>query len=310
MAKISGLTDAMSDVLSLVRMQGDVVCLGLYAAPWSLGFDLPFAHFHMVQRGSARLRLDDGTVLRLEPGDLVLLPLGHGHTLSSDVSLPPVPITTAIARPGAMVAGIHRIDGPGETTEVICGRFSFAGVLAPRLLKVLPRLIHIEARQSRPLDWLRRISEALISETQEPKPGSAIMVERLLDLMFIQVIRHWAAAHPRNLGWMSGLRDAQIGRALSAIHADPAQDWTVAELAGKASLSRSAFAARFVEVVGQTPLRYLTTWRLDLASDQLRSGTLAISQIAQAVGYGSEAALTRAFKAQFGTTPAAYRRGG
>ena len=309
MAKISGLADAMSDVLSLVRMQGDVVCSGVYAAPWSLGFDLPFAHFHMVQRGSARMRLDDGTELRLEPGDLALLPLGHGHALSSDTSLIPLPITEAIARPGAMDGGIHRIKGTGETTEVICGRFAFAGVLAPRLLKVLPRLIHVEARQGRPLEWLRMISETLITETQDPKPGSAIMIERLLDLMFIQVIRHWAGAHPRNLGWMSGLRDPQIGRALSAIHSDPAHPWTVAELATKASLSRSAFAARFVEVVGQTPQRYLATWRLDLASDQLRSGTLAISQIAQAVGYGSEAALTRAFKAQFGTTPAAFRRG-
>lgn len=308
MPKISGLVDAMSDVLSLIRMRGDVMCSGIYSAPWSLEFDLPIVHFHMVQRGTARLGLNDGTTMRLEPGDLVLLPLGYGHTLCSDLALTPVPINEAIAQPGAYLHGNHRIAGGGETTEVICGRFTFGGVLAPRLLNVLPRLIFVAGRQGRPLDWLRMISEALIDETQNPRPGSAIMIERLLDLLFIQVVRHWGADSPRNLGWMSGMRDPQVGRALSALHEDPAHAWTVAELAARANLSRSAFAARFVEVVGQTPLRYLAAWRLDLAADQLRSGTLTISAIAQGVGYGSEAALTRAFKAQFGTTPAAFRR--
>src|SRR5262249_43528955 len=120
----------------------------------------------------------------------------------------------------------------------------------------------------------------------------------------------WGSRIPGKLGWLSGLVDMQVGKALSAIHDDPAHEWTVESLAAIAGLSRSAFAARFLETVGQPPLQYLTRWRLNVAADQLRVGAARISQIAPQVGYGSEAALTREFKAQFGTTPAAFRRAG
>ncbi len=130
----------------------------------------------------------------------------------------------------------------------------------------------------------------------------------LLEVLFIQALRHWGSRTPGNLGWLSGLVDPPVGKALSAIHDEPARDWTVESLAELSSMSRSAFAARFAAMVGQPPLQYLTHWRLNLAADQLRARTARVSEIASRVGYGSEAALTRAFKAQFGTTPAAFRR--
>lgn len=133
------------------------------------------------------------------------------------------------------------------------------------------------------------------------------MVHRLLDLLFIQAIRDWGRRSENSLGWLGGLRDPLIGLVLTTIHSDPAHDWTVAELADRASMSRSAFASRFSKVVGQTPLKYIASWRLDLAANQLRSGRFTITEIALSVGYASESALTRAFKAQFGLTPAAYR---
>ena len=136
------------------------------------------------------------------------------------------------------------------------------------------------------------------------------MLARLLDLLFVQALREWGAKSPNNLGWLSGLNDARIGKALSAIHEEPSRPWTVERLAKVAGSSRSAFAARFTEVVGQTPLKYLATWRLHLAAEHLRVGTVRIGEITALVGYGSEAALTRAFKAQFNTTPAAFRRMG
>ncbi|MBV9563679.1 MAG: helix-turn-helix transcriptional regulator [Bradyrhizobium sp.] len=160
----------------------------------------------------------------------------------------------------------------------------------------------------RALEWLRLTSHFMIEETRHPRPGSAMVVTRLLHLLFAQSVREQAAGRPSKLGWMSGLIDPQIGRALSAIHTDPARRWSVADLAGIARLSRSAFAERFVELVGVSPLRYVTVWRLDLAADHLRSGSASISQIAHQVGYGSEAALTRAFKARFKATPAQFRR--
>jgi AraC-like DNA-binding protein len=308
MAATGVMPDAMSDGLALVRMQGDYVCVTECAAPWSLGFGAPDAYFHIIESGSAWLTLDGAPVTPLEAGDLVIAPLGAGHGLCSDPGLPAIPIQQAVAGGAAGVGAVYRLGGEGEETHMVCGRFTFAGVLAPRLLAVLPPLIHIKGREGKPLEWLRLTSHFLVEETRHPSPGSAIMIARLLDLLFIQALRQWGAASPRNLGWLSGLRDAAIGRALSAIHAEPARPWTVSALADIAGLSRSAFATRFMSVVGQTPLKYLAAWRLDLAADHLRAGAMKIGQIAAAVGYGSEAALTRAFKARFGVTPGGFRR--
>ena len=309
MASISGLPDAMSDVLSLVRMRGEVVCANQYSAPWSFSFLDPMAHFHIIERGTAWLSLGQREPVRLQAGDLAILPLGAGHVLGNDPGIPPVPINQAMhtaRREGA----VYQLGGGGEPTHVLSGRFSFAGVLAPRLLAVLPQLIHIEGGADQPIEWLRLTSRFLIEETRNPKPGSAIMLARLLDLLFVQAAREWGAKGPHNLGWLSGLNDARIGRALSAIHEEPSRRWTVERLAEIAGLSRSAFAARFTEVVGETPLKYVAAWRLDLAAEHLRGGTAGIGEIAALVGYGSEAALTRAFRAQFDTTPAAFRRAG
>ncbi len=235
---------------------------------------------------------------------------GAGHVLSDRPGVPPIPIDDAIGETAVRRGTVNRLGGGGEPTHVVCGRFSFAGVLAPKLLTVLPALIHIEARAGRPLEWLRLTSQFLIDETRNPKPGSAIMLARLLDLLFVQAVREWAGSSPRNLGWLSGLNDPLVGRALSAIHEEPSRHWTVEHLAEVAGLSRSAFATRFAEMVGQTPLKYIATWRLDLAADHLRAGGATIGEIAALVGYGSEAALTRAFKAQFKITPSAFRRSG
>lgn len=308
MTSISGLPDSTSDALSLMRMRGQVVCVGDYRAPWSLRFDEPVAHFHVVERGSAWLCVDGERPIRLEPGDLALLPLGAGHTLSSDPDLPAVPVTQAVTQSGHRDGIMVRLGGDGQATHFICGKFAFSGVLAPRLLTVLPALIHVDGREGSLVERLQLIIRFLLEESRNPSPGSALMVERLLEMMFIQTIREWGTKCPHNLGWLSGLRDPLIGRALSAIHENPARPWTVEMLAQTAGLSRSLFAARFNKIVGQTPARYIAAWRLDLAADLLRSGSATIGEIAAGVGYGSEAALTRAFKRQFGVTPGRFRQ--
>ncbi len=306
---ISGLPDAMSDVLSLVRMRGEFVCANEYSAPWSLGFRKPVAHFHIIERGSAWLTVDGEEPIRIETGDLAILPLGAGHVLGSDPTLASVPIDVAIGDTTQRSGSVYRLGGGGDETHVICGRFSFEGVLAPKLLTVLPPMLHIRAEHGRPLEWLRLTSHFLVEETRRPKPGSAIMISRLLDLLFVQAIREWGARSPKNRGWLSGLSDPQVGKALSGIHEAPARKWTVEQLAELAGMSRAAFAARFTEVVGRPPLKYLAAWRLNLAADHLRAGGARMGEVAALTGYGSEAALNRAFKTQFGTTPAAYRKG-
>ncbi len=310
MTSISGMPDAMSDVLSLVRMRAEVICANEYSAPWAFRFTKPIAHFHIVERGSAWITVDGAAPTRIETGDLAILPLGAGHVLSGALDAKSVPIDQAIARSAVRKGPVFQLGGGGEETHVVCGQFSFAGVLAPKLLTVLPPLMHIAAQPGRPLEWLRLTTHFLVEETRHPRPGSAILVTRLLDLMFIQAVREWGTRNPHNLGWLSELSDPLVGRALSAIHSDPTHEWTVEQLAAIAGLSRSAFAARFADVVGKTPLKYIALWRLDLAADHLRAGTLKVNEIAAAVGYGSEAALNRAFKAQFGVTPGAFRRDG
>ena len=310
MPTIRPVPDAMSDVLSLVKMRCGVVCANDFAAPFSLDFHRPGAQFHILERGAAFLVFDGEAPIRVGAGDLLILPLGEGHVLTTDPTLRPVPVDRAIqdlaVRHGSVLQWGR---GNGAQTRTICGQFYFEGVLAPRLLAVLPALIHIREQDARPLEWLRLISHFLSEETRRADPGANMMTARLLELMFIQALREWGAHGPQSAGWLSGLLDQHLGKALSAIHDEPARDWTVESLATLAGLSRAAFAARFPAVVGQPPLQYLTTWRLNLAADQLRIGTARIAEIAEKVGYGSEAALVRAFKAQFGTTPAAFRRG-
>jgi hypothetical protein len=194
---ITGVPDAMSDVLSLVRMRAEVVCANEYSAPWSFGFPLPMAHFHIVERGTAWLSVDQREPVRLEMGDLAILPLGTGHVLGNDPGVPPVPIDEAM-RSAAVRHGaaVYQLGGGGERTHVLCGRFSFAGVLAPKLLTVLPPLIHIETRSGGTPEWLRLTSHFLIEETRDPKPGSAIMLARLLDVLFVQAVREWERRAP------------------------------------------------------------------------------------------------------------------
>ena len=310
MLGITGIPDAVSDVLALVRMRGEFVCANECTAPWSLSFRPPAAHFHIVECGAAWITIDGAEAARVETGDIAILPLGTGHVLSNERDLPPVPIERAVDQ-AARKGSIYRLGGGGkEETHLVCGRFSFAGVLAPKLLTVLPPLICLRGKPGQSPDWLELTAQYLSDEIRHPRPGSASMVSHLLNLLFVQAIRQWAATNPRDLGWLSGLGDPQIGRALSAIHEDPSHEWTVRELADLARMSRSAFAARFTDVVGVTPLKYIAAWRLDLAADYLRAGDKATAQIAALVGYGSESALTRAFRAQFSTTPAVFRRSG
>lgn len=310
MPHITNLPDAMSDVLNLVRMRGDMICNTVFGAPWSLRFTRECGHFHIVESGTVLLVTDDGETVRLNAGDVAIFPLACGHVLCSDAALVPTAVDEAIFGQPTAGSPYATLGGDGEKTTMVCGQFGFDGVLAPRLIGQLPRLLRIEADHGRAADWLALTARFLVAEARHPSPGSAIMIARLLDLLFIQAVRAWGTQSGGELGWLGGLGHPRIGAALSAMHADPARDWTVADLAQIAGMSRSAFADRFVEVVGQTPLRYLAAWRLERAADALKRGEARIAAIAAQVGYASETAFNRAFKAYFGVTPAAYRSNG
>lgn len=308
MPNLNGHFDVLSNVLSLVRLRGELFCANENSAPWSLAFRDQVPRFHIIDRGTVWLRPDGEKPIRLDGGDIVILPLGRGHVLSSSPELAPVAVEDALATTPVAPGDIFRFGGGGDTASLVCGQFAFDGVLGPKLIGVLPPLIHVRPDPCGPVDWIRLIGTFLTQEAYNLQPGSAIMVARLFELLFIRTIREWGATNPGNLGWLSGLSDPQVGHALSAIHDNPARNWTVQTLAEVAGLSRSVPANRFQRVVGQSPLRYVAEWRLNIAADHLRSGSMKISAIAAAVGYGSEAALSRAFKQKFGISPAAFRR--
>jgi AraC-like DNA-binding protein len=302
-------------VLDALRVRGHVYCRTEMAAPWGISFPrMPTAHFHVIERGPCWLRMEGVRhAVALATGDFVLLPRGSGHSLSGTPRASTVgigelvtPRTNHHAYDGHAVI---RGGGKGAQTRLVCGQFSFEDALRHPLLAQLPPLIHIKGRQGRSQPWLSRTLQFLAEETREMRPGTATIVSRLTDIIFVQALRAWMATGPSPaIPWLRAIRDRRIGLALDRIHQRPERPWTIASLAAEAGMSRSPFAARFKALVGEPPLTYLTRWRMLTASTWLRTNDQSVAAIADRIGYHSEAAFTKAFKRQFAMSPAAYRR--
>jgi AraC-like DNA-binding protein len=294
--------DLLSELLRSVRLSGERIVA--YAPPqaFSIGF-ADIGSLHIIEEGELVLRVDgDPNVERVGPGDVILLPRGDPHRISDigDASKR----APATARDGATE---HDAPAP-EPSRWLCGTFTIGDPQASHLLGSLPAVIILRGARGPALEGLEVARRMLVVEMQSPSQGSAVMVARILDLLFIQILRTWAAGPDAEPNWLAGALDPQIGLALSAIHRDPGHDWTVTELARTCSLSRSAFAARFVARVGKPPAAYLAHVRLDAATDLLRGTSLPVTVIAENVGYLSEAAFSRAFKHRYGMPPARWRR--
>src|SRR5262249_54270531 len=197
----------------------------------------------------------------------------------------------------------------GAEATVICGAFLYDGEVAHQLLAQLPPFLHIRGEVEGLAGWLEPMLRFLASETRQDHPGGEMVVNRIVDIIFVQALRIWIDSQPGvSSGWLRALRDSQIGAALERIHEAPAHDWTVAALAAEVAMSRSAFSARFAGLVGEPPLAYLTRWRMHLAGARLREGNCTVAQIAEQLGYQSDVAFSRAFRRQFGAPPGTYRR--
>jgi len=285
--------DLLSELLHSVRLSGERIVAYAPSGPFSIGF----AHvgtLHIVEDGHLALRMEvDRHAEVLGRGDVALLPRGDPHRVGDDGPDP------AGAAAGAAL-------GP---TRWLCGTFTIGDPRASHLLASLPALIVLRGDRGPALEGLEVARRMLLLEMQSPTQGSAVMVARILDLVFIQILRAWAAGTNAEPNWLVGALDPHIGAALSAIHRDPARDWPVEELARRCSLSRSVFAARFAARVGSPPATYLGHVRLEAATDLLRATSLPVARVAETVGYTSEAAFSRAFKHRYGVPPARWRRG-
>jgi AraC-like DNA-binding protein len=288
--------DLLSDVLRSVRVGGERIVAYAPSQTFSLGF-ADVGTLHIIEEGTVEVRLDNAPHGEdVTGGDVVLLPRGDAHRLHW------------AGVPAEASSGQASSSGQELPARWLTGTFAIGDPQASPLLAALPAMIILRGGTGPALEGLEVAHRMLLVEIQTPSQGSAVMVARILDLIFIQILRTWAAGADAEPNWLAGALDPLIGPALSAIHRDPGQGWTVEQLARLCSLSRSAFAARFAARTGQPPATYLAHVRLDAATDLLRHTSLPVAQIAEKVSYTSEAAFSRAFKNRYGTPPARWRQ--
>jgi AraC-like DNA-binding protein len=290
--------DLLSELLRSVRLSGERI--DAYAPPhtFSIGF-ADIGSLHIIDEGELAVRIDgDPHVEYVRRGDVVLLPRGDACHLSDVGTRPPAVV-------GVDAAGNE--NGGPQPARWLCGTFAIGDPQASHLLGSLPAVIILRGDRGPALEGLEVARRMLVFEMESPSQGSAVMVARILDLIFIQILRAWAASTDAEPNWLAGALDPQTGVALSAIHRDPGRDWSVDELARACNLSRSAFAARFLSHVGKPPATYLAHVRLDAATHLLRDTSLPVALVAKNVGYTSEAAFSRAFKNRYGEPPTRWR---
>jgi AraC-like DNA-binding protein len=296
--------DPLGEALHLLHMDGAFYCRSELRAPW--GMTLPalpgYLWFHVVTAGGLLLEAGDD-VRTLTPGEVALVPRGEGHVLRSEAGAPAPGILDLERVPISERYETLRHGGDGAPTTLLCGAVRFGHPAAATLVGVLPRILHLDAER------LQGTLALMATEAREPRLGGEAVITRLADILVIQAMRAWletdADAHT---GWLGALRDEQIGRAIALIHAEPARDWTVALLARELAMSRSAFAARFTALVGEPAIAYVTRWRMQVALAALRDEHATVADLANRLGYRSEAAFARAFKRETGMPPGAVRR--
>ena len=304
-------SDPLAEALHLLRLTGTLFCRSELTAPW--GIELPPIEgcmmFHLVTAGRCWLDMEGEKPHLLQHGSLALVPRDTGHRLLSDLDATAEPLFDIPVERLSERYEILRHGGGGDPVQLICVVVRYDRVAAEHLIALLPKVIQIHTWDEDESGWLQNTLRFIAREAKELRPGGETVITRLADVLVIQMIRYWIDSAPEaDKGWLAALRDEQVGKALVALHREPGREWTVESLARVASMSRSAFSARFTHLVGETALRYVTQWRMRLARTHLRETSEPLSVIADRVGYDSEAAFCRAFKRVFGVSPGSVRR--
>jgi AraC-like DNA-binding protein len=299
-----------SGMLRSIRVRSSVFARPELSAPWGFSMADEQAAFHIVTRGHCTLSLEGATEpVALDEGDFVVLPRGGTHVLRDARTTVPVKLDGLLKTRKRDPDGVFRAGGGGATTALVCGNIRFEDVSTDLLLAILPPIIHVRREGSRLASWLGATIDHVRSELAAGHPAAEVVVARIADILFIQAVAMYLEdnADIAESGWLGALRDRQIGPALALIHQHPEQAWTVESLAETLAQSRSAFAARFAQLVGEPPLRYLTRVRLNAAGTRLSSSDDKMDTIATSLGYSSASGFNKAFKQRFGITPGEYR---
>ena len=303
--------DALADVLRATRISSSLLAHFHAHEPWGLDLLLEDgAAFHAVTAGSVWLQMEEEPARQLMPGDVVLLPSGLRHQLLS------APGVAARRYDAALQAGLFTdagdlvISGSGAASRFLCAGFSYDSELAHPLLSLLPRVLHVSPVDQGPETPLQSTLRMLMGELRQRQVGSEAAVARLLDVLFVHVIRSWLELTADSMppSWLAGLRDPVVAQALGLLHAQPERPWTIDELATTVHVSRSTLVRRFNDLVGEPPAAYLTRWRMELAARLLRESNQPVGRIAHRIGYTSEFAFSRAFSKHRGEPPSHYRK--
>lgn len=302
--------DVLSDVLSSVHLGGGVHFRCEMSAPW--GMAMPHsdvAEFHVIVSGQCWLRLQGRkTLVPLQGGDMVAFPHGGAHGLVDVPDRAELPAAEIIAGQSLENFGPVKHGGGGPPASILCGYFEYDRDSLHPLVAALPDFIHLRGTGISEFSWLQTALKFMIHETTAAKPGAEAVVGRLAGVLFVQMVRSYIEQSESPPAMLAAIADRQIGKALALMHKEPAGAWSLDTLARSAGMSRSALASRFHRLVGDTPMQYLTMWRMQLARRYLGETPLTTAAIAERVGYQSEAAFSKAFKKAVGSGPGAYRR--
>ena len=312
--------DPLSSVLQAVKLSGGVFLEARFTAPWCVTSSIeaedcrPYLTdpaqliaYHYVIEGRLLLQIEREPPVEVSAGEIVLFPRNDEHVMASSTGLQPIRAGTLVQP--SQNGGLARIEhgGGGALTRIVCGFLGGSEARNP-LISALPRALKLDLRDGRAREWVEASVRFAAQELALGGLAAAGVVARVAELLLVEAVRSYAAALPADeAGWLKGLRDPYVGRALALIHGELGRAWTTEALAQEVGLSRSAFAERFTEAVGMPPMRYATHWRMQLAKQELLEGRKPLAQIAFAAGYESEAAFSRAFKRELGEPPARWR---
>jgi AraC-like DNA-binding protein len=315
--------DVLSEVLKSVTLDGAVFFNGEFSSPWCARepdagtvASCLSAHtkhvimFHLVTEGRGYVRVEeDGRAVPLEAGDIVILAQGNAHLMGNGPSVTPMDSTAQLRRVLAEGQMISQAGGGGELTKLICGYLTCDPQLSQVFLAGLPPIVKVHIRDSPSGQWLEDTLRYSVDHAEASGPGGAAVIAKLSEVLFVETLRRYIEKlPPSHTGWLAGVRDPEVGKALALLHKQPAQPWTIASLAKEVGVSRSVLAERFRHYLSDTPMGYLTRWRLQLAAQVLTSTSKSVAEVANDVGYESEPSFNRAFKRQFGLPPAQFRR--
>ncbi len=304
--------DVLGDVLQSIHLHSTLYCRAKMGAPW--GFRISgreVVSFHIVAGGSCWLTVEgiEEPVLLTE-GDLVILPHGHAHSMTDHPKSPVTMLEDLKPKQPVERDGIFYGAGQGEVTTLVCGGLELEDYATNPLYSILPAFIHMRRQDEYSVPWLRAIVEIVRAEASVNRVEAETVITRLSEILFIQAVRAYIRTiGDGNVGWLGALKDPQIGQALALIQHQPDEQWTVGSLACRVNLSRSAFSAKFRQLVGEPPMQYITRVRLTKAAASLRTHPATLVEVATSVGYESEVAFSKAFKRYFGVAPGAYRQG-